>query len=173
MVTMATTNLPIPREASNFDEVSMHQSLLFSDSLQVLLQLLLKFDILWLKLLTSSFMKVHMLLFSAKVRILIHSEDLVWLLVYRTFVTSAIKILNCGSLMYFCYCERIFRIWRIWEHNYTQLPSILNYLTQTMTKNRCEYIWSIKHVFLVVFPSNLVIFGVTNYKRLPLFCAEL
>ncbi|KAF4399070.1 hypothetical protein G4B88_023664 [Cannabis sativa] len=34
MGTMATSTLPIPREASNFDEVSMHQSLLFSDSLQ-------------------------------------------------------------------------------------------------------------------------------------------
>ncbi|PON81251.1 ABI family [Trema orientale] len=34
MGTMATTTRPIPREASNFDEVSMHQSLLFSDSLR-------------------------------------------------------------------------------------------------------------------------------------------
>lgn len=32
-----TTSMPVPRVASNFDEVSMHQSLLFSDSLKVLL----------------------------------------------------------------------------------------------------------------------------------------
>ncbi|XP_050153289.1 protein ABIL2-like [Malus sylvestris] len=32
--TMPTSTMPIPRVASNFDEVSMHQSLLFSDSLK-------------------------------------------------------------------------------------------------------------------------------------------
>ncbi|KAM1817957.1 hypothetical protein ACFX15_002088 [Malus domestica] len=31
---MATSAMPVPRVASNFDEVSMHQSLLFSDSLR-------------------------------------------------------------------------------------------------------------------------------------------
>ncbi|GMN44379.1 hypothetical protein TIFTF001_013583 [Ficus carica] len=34
MVTMTASTRPTPRESSNFDEVSMHQSLLFSDSLQ-------------------------------------------------------------------------------------------------------------------------------------------
>ncbi|KAL5567750.1 hypothetical protein UlMin_024325 [Ulmus minor] len=34
MGTMATSTLPLPREVSNFDEVSMQQSLLFSDCLQ-------------------------------------------------------------------------------------------------------------------------------------------
>ncbi|TQE04646.1 hypothetical protein C1H46_009729 [Malus baccata] len=32
--TMPNSTMPIPRVASNFDEVSMHQSLLFSDSLK-------------------------------------------------------------------------------------------------------------------------------------------
>ncbi|BFG23529.1 hypothetical protein CerSpe_098040 [Prunus speciosa] len=34
MGTMTTSSMPVPRVASNFDEVSMHQSLLFSDSLK-------------------------------------------------------------------------------------------------------------------------------------------
>lgn len=34
MGTMTTSTMPLPRVASNFDEVSMHQSLLFSDSLK-------------------------------------------------------------------------------------------------------------------------------------------
>ena len=41
MGTMTTSStLPVPQEVSNFDEVSMQQSLLFSDSLKVLLLLL-------------------------------------------------------------------------------------------------------------------------------------
>ena len=71
-------------------------------------------------------------------RVYIVSTPQYFLIIRFTFEGWMLTEVAKGLIAHFAFCHLVFRIWRIYGHSFTLQLSILNCLTQTMTKNRCQ-----------------------------------
>lgn len=164
--TMEASSLHVPGEASNFDEVSMQQSLFFSDSLKVLLFVCLLY---WLFFRFGSqvtysvpwkFNSWFLCLIQKIFEIIIDRRwtlfGIVSLSLKRTFVTSA--LLNCASmavLLHFLCLQDL-------KNLRTQLYSAAEFFEMSYTNDSQRQMWVIliyhNIMFFSTFACLIVVF---------------
>lgn len=142
---IAAATMPMSQEASNYDEVSMQQSMLFSDGLKVELNMQkLAYGCLFALLL---FVFDHFFKSPSELERAWRVFNCVKLMEVMTvsdsqepsIVTNLQSSFLTRNVYEMLSASFFLRTWRICERSCTQQLSISNYLTQQTIKRRCEF----------------------------------